>query len=283
MKKILVVNGGGSAGLISILLLKKIETELNIKIFDEFDMFAGTSVGSIITSYIACGYSIPFLSISFYEFLPKIFGNPESFWKIWKSKYDSKILERCLKEYLNFPMSEVKKDLMINTIKISKPKRIPKFFKSWNIESTLLYQIVTASCSAPTFFNPYKIDNDYHVDGGFAINNISSCVIAELIRRNINLNDIKILNLSYALPAGYDDPQKMKGIYHWLTKIPELYLGVTDPIADYQSKYLLGNRYLSIDTEYYKSLDVLAFKEMENVAEQEWNKHKDSIIKWFKQ
>jgi hypothetical protein len=281
MKKILVVNGGGSAGLISILLLKKIETELNIKIFDEFDMFAGTSVGAIITSYLANGYGVPFISLSFYEFLPKIFGNPEPFWKIWKSKYDSKILERCLKEYLNFPMSEVKKDLMINTINISKPKRIPKFFKSWNNESTLLYQIVTASCSAPTFFNPYKIDNDYHVDGGFAINNISSCVIAELIRRNINLNDIKILNLSYTLPNGYDNPEKMKGIWHWITKLPELYMGVTDPIADYQCKYLLGQNYVSIDTEYLKPLDDLNISEMEKVADREWNKHKETIINFF--
>ncbi len=65
-KRLLSLDGGGILGLISLMILKKIEDELkegapdpeNFRLCDFFDYFAGTSTGAIIAAGLAVGKSV---------------------------------------------------------------------------------------------------------------------------------------------------------------------------------------------------------------------------------
>ena len=55
MINILSIDGGGVRGLISARVIQNIENDLNIKVYDHFDVFAGTSVGSMINGALVYG------------------------------------------------------------------------------------------------------------------------------------------------------------------------------------------------------------------------------------
>ena len=55
---ILSFDGGGVRAIAQVVLLKKIEQELNINIFNQFDLFAGTSAGATNALLIATNLSL---------------------------------------------------------------------------------------------------------------------------------------------------------------------------------------------------------------------------------
>ena len=65
---------------------------------------------------------------------------------------------------------DCKYDLMINSFNITLNR--PKYWKSWDTETWLLSDAVIASCSAPTYFMPHKIDGWQFIDGGVDTNNL---------------------------------------------------------------------------------------------------------------
>jgi len=60
----------------------------------------------------------------------------------------------------------------------------------------LLHEAVLASCSAPTFFDPTKVDQYLLSDGGLWANNPSLAAVIDAQRRlSIELSDIRVLSL----------------------------------------------------------------------------------------
>lgn len=275
--KILTINGGGALGLIPLIVLRELEKETGKQIHELFQFTAGVSTGSIIASAMASGMTANDMVKRYKELIPKLFGNPQPFWKIWKAKYSGDYLEKKCKELFDFDMNTVKIPLMINSVNIAKPQIAPQFWKSWK-DDIKLYDVIVSSCSAPTYFKPHVIGDKVYIDGGISTNNISTCALVEAIRMGQKLEDITIVDLTCYSSGGFKDAQKMQGIIHWATKIASAFLSTSHPLTNYQCTQLIGNRYVSLSPNFNADLDCLDLEKMEEEGMALWEKNKELLL-----
>jgi uncharacterized protein len=203
--RILSLDGGGIRGIISCIILKYIEEQLQIldhpdaKIGDYFDLIAGTSTGGLIAAillfpdkdgkaryrvqdaldlYAKKGETI--FHVSFWEQLINPFG-------LFDEKISEKNLEIQLKSFFGkLQIKDFIKPCLITTYDIEARKA--KFFTSHDahdaLENFYAKDVCRATAAAPTYFEPAKIKSFYGqeftlVDGGVYANNPSLCAYAE--------------------------------------------------------------------------------------------------------
>lgn len=201
-------NGGGIRGLMVAFIMKM--TEAIFGKAKQPSIYAGTSVGSIIATLRALGYSWTDICKFFSEYGPQIFKKT-FIPRIFRSKYSDKNINAILKKYIgaNTRLSDVKDCiLVIPTIDTSTDS-----LKVWTnvgdyevdisgnhrysnraTEDALLWEVVRASCSAPRYFNRFKINGRYFEDGGLKANNPSQ--IAYNIARTLTEDPISILSVT---------------------------------------------------------------------------------------
>ncbi|TXF79485.1 patatin-like phospholipase family protein [Chryseobacterium sp.] len=236
MKKIsiLSLDGGGIRGIISCIILRYIEEQLqqqdrsDAKLGDYFDLVAGSSTGALIASIILCPdenrkakYSIQkglelysekggsIFQVSFWGKLINPFG-------LFNEKISEAHLENNLHEFFGkLELKDFIKPCLITSYDIE--NRRAKLFNSANAkESTdnfLVRDICRATSAAPTYFTPARIKSLYGqyfslIDGGVFANNPALCAyaearkmpFAELLRSNLKVdypgvNDMMILSI----------------------------------------------------------------------------------------
>ena len=205
--KILSVDGGGIRGIFPAHILQCVQERLGIDVFDYFDMIAGTSTGSIIAAGIACQKQ-PLELVSLYrKHGAEIFGQKTKSW--WPSlvkqgmhsKYENKNLKTILhNEFGDAKLGDIEKPLLIPTtdignggVHVFKSSYSNSFTRDKNVA---VMQAVLASCSAPAFFNPTKVDNYLLADGGVWANNPAlAAVIDAQYRLNVDIKNIRILSI----------------------------------------------------------------------------------------
>ena len=205
--KILSVDGGGIRGIFPAHILQCVQERLGIDVFDHFDMIAGTSTGSIIAAGIACQKQ-PLELVSLYrKHGAEIFGQKTKSW--WPSivkqgmhsKYENKNLKTILhNEFGDAKLGDIEKPLLIPTtdignggVHVFKSSYSNSFTRDKNVA---VMQAVLASCSAPAFFNPTKVDNYLLADGGVWANNPAlAAVIDAQYRLNVDIKNIRILSI----------------------------------------------------------------------------------------
>ena len=205
--KILSVDGGGIRGIFPAHILQCVQERLGIDVFDYFDMIAGTSTGSIIAAGIACQKQ-PLELVSLYrKHGAEIFGQKTKSW--WPSlvkqgmhsKYENKNLKTVLRnEFGDAKLGDIEKPLLIPTtdignggVHVFKSSYSNSFTRDKNVA---VMQAVLASCSAPAFFNPTKVDNYLLADGGVWANNPAlAAVIDAQYRLNVDIKNIRILSI----------------------------------------------------------------------------------------
>ena len=217
--RILSLDGGGIRGIISCVILKYIEEQLQAqdnptaKIGDYFDLIAGTSTGGLITAlllfpdenkkakfsvnealdlYAKKGESI--FHVSFFQHLLNPFG-------LLKEKISDKNIEQQLE--LVFGKLELKdfiKPCLITSYDITARKA--KLFTSHNAQEPInnfyIKDVCRATSAAPTYFEPAQIKSLYEqqytlIDGGVYANNPTLCAYAEARKINFStvLNNIQ--------------------------------------------------------------------------------------------
>ena len=186
--KILCIEGGGVRGVFPAYILSCIEDRLNINLFETFDIVAGTSSGSIIASAIATQQSLqPVLDLfrNQSEEMYKKASNAIPFSEqIFASAYDSSSLAQVLeKQFENTTLGDIRKPLLIPATNIT--NGTPYIFKSNYAEKfsinvgVKLSDAILASCAAPSFFDPHKVDPYLLADGGVWANNPALVAIIE--------------------------------------------------------------------------------------------------------
>ena len=203
--RILSLDGGGIRGIITAVVLKYIQEELqridnpNAKIGDYFDLVAGSSTGGILTAillfpdnskgakfsveaaldlYAKKGDSI--FNVSFWEEIINPFG-------LFNEKISQRNLERQLEEVFgDLTLNELIKPCLITSYDITQRKA--KFFCSHeaytSLENFYIRDVCRATSAAPTYFEPAKIKSLYDqeftlIDGGVYANNPAMCAYAE--------------------------------------------------------------------------------------------------------
>jgi patatin-like phospholipase/acyl hydrolase len=204
--RILSIDGGGIRGVFPAHILYCISDRLGIRINENFDMIAGTSTGSIVAAAIACEIE-PLGVLELYrEYGSNIFSRKNSF---FFKKAVSAIHSLYDKNYLQMVLQNTFGELKLGNI--NKPLLIPAtdigyggvhvFKSSYSKDFTrddqvLVCDAVLASCAAPTYFDPAKVNEYLLADGGLWANNPSLAAVIDAQKRlNINLSDIRILSL----------------------------------------------------------------------------------------
>lgn len=237
---VLSVDGGGLRGLAAAKLLTFIDAMLLATVgkgvVDCFDVFAGTSTGSIIAAGMAASKGgrldlrDPARIVEIYtEQAPHIFGPRPSGWNpidASRQRWDQSGLERALADVFGeLKLAEVPGDLIIPYYNmgasVGESAVIARGGPSSHDESVWanakVREVVQASCSAPTYFNPYAMSGGHiGVDGGVFANNPAMIAWTSIQRRN---RGARVLMLSIGCgikSTGYSKP-KTWGLFEWLS------------------------------------------------------------------
>ncbi len=194
-RKLLAIDGGGIRGVLSLMVLAKIESMLieeskrpDYRLADYFDYVSGTSTGGIIAAGIAMGMSVEEILAFYVNNGAKMFDKA-SLLKRLQSQYKSEPLALQLKAVfgeettLGAPEIETLLLLVMRNATTDSPwpisnnpfaKYNEKGRPGWNLQFPL-WQLVRASTAAPTYFPPEVIDCDgkpfIFVDGGVTMYN----------------------------------------------------------------------------------------------------------------
>lgn len=284
---LLTLNGGGTAGYASCLLLSRLESETKMPCHRLFDLVHGVSTGSIIAAALSVGLSADAITRLYKNEIPLIFKS--SFWPPWKglirgSKYDHEYLQMLAGAVFdNRTMADVRMPLMIHALQIA-PVVSPTFWKSWRTEArnVRIADAVVASCSAPTFFPAKEINERAYIDGGMCANNPSHCTIVEAMKSGSAPEDITVLNIQLGEAPRFELRRalKMQALVNWAPKLVKVMLSSNVEIAEYLSNNMIDN-YINVDFNFQEPLDYWsdAFElKCQRMVDQYWSSHKSRIV-----
>lgn len=243
MKNIQVFSGGGGKGIISLRLAARLIIEPHL--------VAGTSTGAIIAGAKALGYNYEQILDLYLDNIKDIFKpSTFSFEGLTSSKYQSKNLQKVIRKIFGVKTNkDCVKDLMINAYDITNKK--PKYWKSWDDETWLLSDAIIASCSAPTYFEPYKLNGIQYVDGGMDSNNICDGALVEGLGKYQDDIDLVLIGTGECK----DSKKKIKsgGILNWGTYIIDIMLDANQKSSIYKTQEIIK---LRGDLDYFQVLNI---------------------------
>ena len=296
--RILSLDGGGIRGVLSARLLKEVETivkeKTGQKLHEYFDLVAGTSTGSILAAGIACQKNADDI-IQLYKnegeniFLTKVRRQRQ--WRrlgllLWnwgllyphKYKNESdKGLANVLNKILINPDTgkpatiadeEIKKTQLLILAYDVKSRNTTWFAnddpEAWYYKDNIpLWQICSASASAPTFFPPYQIpyNNEEkhlpHIDGGVAANNPALAALSHALSmttgdRPPKIDEIAVLSIGAGKTTRPYTYKEIKGWGQgkWAMNIPNIFL---DPGAE-NTEYICRRIFLGVADKNYLRL-----------------------------
>lgn len=209
--KILSIDGGGVRGIYPAHILRCIEERLRVNLFETFDMIAGTSTGSIIAAGVATGVPAADIVAMYNDHGAEIFQKKNSFWPgqklksmcqpMFESIYDAQCLNDVLVDiFQDKRLGEIKKPLLLPSTDIGNGcVHVLKsgYSKDFTRDNRVLVKdAVLASCSAPTFFDPHKVEQYLLADGGLWANNPALAAMIDAQKRlKVDQDDIQILSI----------------------------------------------------------------------------------------
>jgi patatin-like phospholipase/acyl hydrolase len=231
---ILVLDGGGARGTALIEQLVQFEDRLlGGNLIDHFDMFSGTSTGGIIAAMLSVGFKPKRIRELYVQFGADIFD--PSFWRrgIFRSKYSDKNFNRVLAQFLgDKTLSDCTKALIVPAYNVSTMDKV--IFKSANhqTQNFKLFDIVRATASAPTFFDPWIINSQVYIDGGVVINNPSLVCYTEALK--LGYSEINILSFGTGRTETPISKKKLeKGILRNASALFDICLSEQTQTTDY--------------------------------------------------
>jgi patatin-like phospholipase/acyl hydrolase len=261
--RVLAIDGGGIRGLIPALVLTELERRAGRRVFEMFDLIAGTSTGGILACALCAPDPLPASElVSLYEdegpniFDRSLFQRIRSAEGLLDEKYEDTALDRALERFLGHKrLSETRPDLIVPAYDTALPG--PYFFKTSKARATPetddfpLSIVARATSAAPTYFEPVELDERALVDGGvFAVNPAMSA-FAEVLKE-VDAREVVLLSLGtgqHTLKRSFDEIKDW-GVAKWARPILEVVFdGVSDAV-DYQLDHVLGgDRYWRLQTE----------------------------------
>ncbi|MBT5389463.1 MAG: hypothetical protein HOL16_01985 [Alphaproteobacteria bacterium] len=174
-------------------------------------------------------------------------------------KYSRTTLNRIVEE--DFGHAKLQDALApVQVVSYNLTKQTPEYATSipgsndkWLVRS--MAQAGLASSAAPTFFRAYKIDEEYHIDGGVIENSpvMSSYAFAKRLSggRQINFNDFSHVYMMVSIGTGdaiYSNWNHLRraGKLPWAAKVPDITISGPRLIAAEQLSHILG------DENYYR-------------------------------
>ena len=183
-KRILALDGGGLRGVLTLGMLREIETVLRarhgndpaFRLADAFDLIAGTSTGSIIAAALAIGMTVDEVHAHYMRLGDKVFKTDLLRWgpmRAVRAKFDADDVAAALRGVFGertLGADDFRTGLLVMTRRLDTGSPWPvtnnpeaKYAKGGTKKNTIpnleypLWQVVRASTAAPTFFDPEHI------------------------------------------------------------------------------------------------------------------------------
>lgn len=296
--KILCIDGGGIRGVFPIAILNAIEEEYQRPVGELFDVIAGTSTGSIIAASAVLGIPMGKVMENYLAYGEKIFMKKAKV-GLFKSVYSDRYLRRLLKRaFHDIALGDIQKPLLIPAVDITHGKpyvhRSNFGFAQSNELSVKIWDAVLSSCSAPIYFPPNNVNNEFlSIDGGLWANNPSLvCVTEALHHFKSRLEDIRIFSIGTGqqrIDFTMDD-DKYWGIRQWLPfhfpsmkvtpKLLDLAMDLSSESVSYHCRLLLGSHYFRVNKELSEEIpfdDVTFMSGMKEIGQQVFEEKKKEI------
>jgi patatin-like phospholipase/acyl hydrolase len=260
--RILTLDGGGLRGLITVILLQRLNATPGLKGWmDSIDLVAGTSTGGLLALAIAKGLDIQTLHDLYQKDGGKIFDDTwlddvVDLGNVIGAQYSNRNLTRELISIIgNATLGDLPGHVLVTTFDLDNEdpdplKRTwkPKIFHNLpgkdNDAGTLAYKAALYTTAAPSFFPSV----DGYVDGGVFANNPSMCALAQT-QDNRNtvcppLAEVVLLSVGTGTPLTYIKGKSLNwGLAQWVKPLISVMMDGVGGIADYQCKQILEDRY----------------------------------------
>ena len=259
--RILTLDGGGIRGLLSLVLLERLESESSGWL-RKVHLLAGTSTGGIIALGLAHG--VPLADIrALYErkghaiFDDSWLDNLKDLGNLAGAQYGNRALTRELhRMFGNTRLHDLKKRVLIPAFDLdnenpdaSRRSWSPKFFHNFpgpdSDSDRLAYKVALYTSAAPTFFPSV----DGYIDGGVFANNPSMAALAQTrdrrsFRRRPRHDRIALLSIGTGTSLMRIERKNLDwGQAQWIKPLLNIMMDGGMGVADYQCRQILGNRY----------------------------------------
>jgi patatin-like phospholipase/acyl hydrolase len=249
--RILSMDGGGIRGLISAILLERLQAA-QPDLLSKVDLFAGTSTGGLLALGLAAGKT-PTQARDLYEkngakvFADTVLDEIRDLGNLIGADFDSLTLGELERRVLVSAF-----DLDCLPADPSRPRAWKaKFFHNFpGTDSDAGQKVVDVALYtsvAPTFFPVYH----GYVDGGVVAGNPSICALAQALHPltgGQKLEDVRLLSISTGQNPRYLEAEDEDwGLVQWAPHLISLMLEGSSGLVDYQCRQFLGERYFRID------------------------------------
>lgn len=276
--RILTLDGGGICGLLTAIVLDRLETA-HPGFLASVDLFAGTSTGGILALGLAAGLS-PLEIADLYDargrevFDDSAIDNLLDLGNAIGAKYGNQRLRALLAEKLGArTLGDLPRKVLVAAFDLDNgddPKRKPgslrtwkpKFFHNFDGDGSdkpeAVVEVAMRTSAAPTYFPVYR----GYIDGGVAANNPSMCAVAQVLHEDLaTLKNIHLLSLGTGDNERYLPAEKVFdsdwGWAQWATQLPGIMVSANVGVAHYQCLQILGeDRYRRINPRLPRDVDL---------------------------
>ena len=259
--RILSFDGGGIRGLLTVVLLERLEQEVPGWI-DRADLLAGTSTGALIALGLARGMS-PAEVRELYErhgreiFHDTWLDNIQDLGRLAGAGYDNVRLKRVLKErFGDLRLKDLRRRVLIPAFDLDNEAADParrawaaKFFHnvpgSDSDGDRLVRDVALYTTAAPTYFP----SADGYIDGGVVANNPSLAALAQTQDDRADaapppLRRVRLLSLGTGRPLMRIEGRRLDwGLGQWAKPLLGILTEGGMGVVDYQCRQFLGRRY----------------------------------------
>lgn len=302
---ILSVDGGGIRGLIPASFLSLLEKDLQHSVYDTFDMYAGTSVGSFVVLAISGLQSNMqnVLTLFNEKNAKRIFDKPwlSVFSFVHGTKYKGTGKRQMLQTiFADRQFTDIAKPTLITAYDIiHNSSAVFKSIGGVDVASNpTIAEVADCSSAAPTYFPTVKLNADparWLVDGGVAANDPSMCILSTAIREGYRPENIKILSLGTGIRNHFvSDPNKYgQASQHW-GGLDWLRHGILDDLmagnssmTQHHCKTILKQNYYRVNGPLIGASDDLDDISPDNLlalqalGRQWYQQHRSALLQWL--
>jgi patatin-like phospholipase/acyl hydrolase len=265
--RILSLDGGGLRGLLTAVLLSRLERH-QPGWLKRVDLIAGTSTGGVLALGLAAGLS-PDELIALYTqhagdvFFDTALDDVRDAGNLLGAEYSARGFKQLLRtRFGDRCLRDLPKHVLIPTFDLDNEAFDPGQFRTWKPKffhnfagpdsdgPERIVDVALRTTAAPTYFPVYQ----GYVDGGVVANNPSMCALAQALNfaslpgakgsRPVSLDQIVMLSLGTGRQSEYVQARNADwGLAAWSRYLVGIMINGSVDVAAYQAERLLGERH----------------------------------------
>jgi patatin-like phospholipase/acyl hydrolase len=282
--RILSLDGGGIRGIITAILLERLE-EAHPGFVQSFDLFAGTSTGGILALAFAAGFT-PQQARQLYEtygesvFTDSLIDNIKDLGNFIGAQYSIAPLRAELSRAFGpRTLAELPKKVLISAFDLDNAPQAGQATRSWKPKffhnfpgpdsdgEQLAVDVAVRTSAAPTYFPVYQ----GFIDGGVVAGNPAMCALAQALHPTTGgqkLEQVVLLSLGTGRNPHFLATENGDwGLLQWAPHLVGLMLEGNIGTTEYQCRQLLGERWLRLNPVLPEPIDMDQVKKLSRMKE----------------